>query len=142
MTTIKDVRDAVRPLIERRNDLISTGRFVFIKPVQHLLRGVHIDSSLDPSVFIPQVSVRLLAPKAEIKSPGWGMRFRQANYGEYIRKYGWTMNKPDIIAQMLDMIEDALPDSMPLQVWMIILPISLPCRCQRSAQPRLNFSRY
>lgn len=110
MTTIKDVRDAVRPLIQRRNDLISTGRFVFIKPVQHLLRGVHIDSSLDPSVFIPQVSVRLLAPKAEIKSPGWGMRFRQANYGEYIRKYGWTMNKPDIIAQMLDIIEGALPE--------------------------------
>ena len=50
MTTIKDVRDAMRPLIQRRNDLISTGRFVFIKPVQHLLRGVYIGSSIDPSV--------------------------------------------------------------------------------------------
>ncbi len=110
MTTIKDVRDAVRPLIQRRNDLISTGRFVFIKPVQHLLRGVHIDSSVDPSVFVPQLSIRLLAPKTEIRSPGWGMRFRRANYGESIRKSGWTMTKPETIAQMLDMIEEALSE--------------------------------
>lgn len=110
MTTIKDVRDAMRPLIQRRNDLISTGRFVFIKPVQHLLRGVYIGSSIDPSVFVPKISVQLLVPKTEIRALGWGLRFSQANYGEYIRKSGWTMNKPDIIAQMLDIIEGALPE--------------------------------
>jgi hypothetical protein len=109
MTTIKDVRDAVRPLIQRRNDLISTGRFVFIKPVQHLLRGVHIDRCSDPDVFVPKFSVRLLAPRHEISSPGWCPRFRQANYCEYIREAGWNITKPETIAQMLDMIEEALP---------------------------------
>lgn len=110
MTTIKDVRNAVRPLILRRNDLISIGRFVFIKPVQHLLRGVYIDSSIDPQIFVPKLSVRLLAPKTEINSHGWGTRFRPPNYGEYTKRSGWNITEPEIVLQMLDMIEEALPN--------------------------------
>ncbi|MEK1890883.1 MAG: hypothetical protein AAAB35_25625 [Phyllobacterium sp.] len=109
MTTIKDVQIAVRPLIQRRTDLASVGRSVFIKPARHTLRGVDIESRRDPRLFAPRYSVRLLIPTTKA-FPGWGSRFYQSNYSDPIARSGWNINEPDTTAHMLEIIETAIDE--------------------------------
>jgi len=43
MTTVADVRKIVAPLLAAHDDLVLVGRMLAIKPVHHILRGVHLD---------------------------------------------------------------------------------------------------
>ena len=108
MTTIRDVRNAVRPLIERRDDLFSMGRFVFIKPVRHILRGVHFERRLDPKIFGSRLSVRLLVPATAEVRQGWGDQFFPTDHQGQVLDSGWDAGVPEIVAQMLDTTEEML----------------------------------
>ncbi|NTS31815.1 hypothetical protein HQ945_11170 [Phyllobacterium sp. BT25] len=108
MTTIRDVRNAVRPLIERRDDLFSMGRFVFIKPVRHILRGVHFESRRDPKIFGSRLSVQSLVPALPEFGLGWGERFYPTDQEGRVLGSGWDAGDPEMVSQMLDTAEEVL----------------------------------
>lgn len=108
MTTTRDVRLAVQPLVQGRKDLVSIGRFVFIKPIHHILKGVYIDSSRNPDAFVPSVSIDLLVPAHTHVHPGWGARFIQSFQDSPVKESGWDRTKPDTVAYMLRSIEETL----------------------------------
>ena len=54
MTTIRQITALMRPLVERHDDLaIVGGRFLAIRPVHHILRGVFVDRQSDKVGFRP-----------------------------------------------------------------------------------------
>ncbi|MDR6634060.1 hypothetical protein J2X72_002860 [Phyllobacterium sp. 1468] len=111
MTTIAQVRQAVRPLIQQHSDLASIGRFVMIKPVRHIWRAVFIESTIDPHAFAPRISLSMLIPAKSRGVRGFGQRIFRNIYGpRNIRSSDWDIRQPETIKQMLDMIEnEALP---------------------------------
>jgi hypothetical protein len=46
-----DLKRYLKPLLERRSDLMLTGRLLIIRPVRHLLRGAWFESSSDRTCF-------------------------------------------------------------------------------------------
>lgn len=103
MTTIKDVRNVMRPLLERRSDLALIGRFVFVKPVHHLLRGVYLGASIVPTAFLAETMVQLLVPN----STGYG-----GAGARYYEKYGvdelryWDITRPESMAQLVETTDE------------------------------------
>jgi len=99
MTTIKDVRNIMRPVLERRPELVLIGRRIFIKPVHHLLCGVSLGSSIDPKAFLTRKSVQLLVPNS------WGYAGEGARYYE---KYDldqlryWDITRPESMKQLVE----------------------------------------
>src|SRR5262245_46079614 len=81
MTTVAQVRQAVQPLLQRNTDLGLVGRLIVIKPVHHLLRGVYIDRSLDPGLFVPTSTVVFMFKPREHISLHWGERLYRRGRG-------------------------------------------------------------
>ena len=46
-----DIRHYLKPLLEQRSDLALVGRYLFIRPVRHLLRGAFFDRTSDRYEF-------------------------------------------------------------------------------------------
>ena len=111
MTTVAQVRQAVRPLFQQHSDLASIGRFVMLKPVRHIWRAVFIESTSDPHAFAPHISLGMLVPAKTRGSRGIGQRIFRNIYGPRdIRSSDWDIRQPETVKQMLDMIEnEALP---------------------------------
>ena len=100
MTTVAQVRQAVQPLLQRNPDLALVGRLVVLKPVQHFIRGIYIDRSLDPLLFVPTWSILSLFETRLDIGFLWGGRV----YGV------WDITEPDVNARMCEAIEqEALP---------------------------------
>lgn len=100
MTTVAQVKQAVQPLLQRNPDLALVGRLVVLKPVQHFVRGIYIDRSLDPLLFVPTWSVMSLFETRLDIGFLWGGRV----YGV------WDITEPDVNARMCEAIEqEALP---------------------------------
>lgn len=59
MTTLSQVRKAIAPVLARNPDLVLMGRFLIIKPVHHILRGIFLDRSSNKNQFVTSTSVRL-----------------------------------------------------------------------------------
>jgi hypothetical protein len=59
MTTLAQIKRVTRPLLERNPDLALVGRLIVIKPVHHLICGVHFGGS-NPTVFRPTWIVNFL----------------------------------------------------------------------------------
>ena len=98
MTTVAQVRQVVRPLLERNSDLALVGRLIVIKPVHHLLFGVFVDRSLDPLDFGPTWSVILLSDLRKSFGFLWGERVRG--------RHGiWKTTDPDLSSAMCEAIE-------------------------------------
>ena len=98
MTTVAQVREVVRPLLERNADLALVGRLIVIKPVHHLLRGVYVDRSLNPLSFAPTWSVILLSDVQKGFGFLWGERVRG-------RQGYWQTTDPDVSSAMCEAIE-------------------------------------
>jgi len=111
MTTVAQVRQTVRPLIQRRSDLASIGRFVMLKPVRHIWRAVFVGTTRDPHAFAPHMSVNILVPAKTRGVRGFGQRIFRNIYGPRdIRSSDWDIRQPATVEQMLEMIEnEALP---------------------------------
>ncbi|QND52205.1 hypothetical protein HB779_09995 [Phyllobacterium sp. 628] len=119
MTTVAQVRRAVQPLIQRNQDLESIGRFIFIKPVEHIWRGVYLESSRDPNEFVPHTAVGLLIPARSTVDLGTGQQLFKSVYGPIdFGKPQWDVSRPETVTRMLEMIEDeALPQLRPIQTF-------------------------
>ena len=107
MTTVAQVKQAVQPLLQRNPDLVLVGRRVFIKPVRHILRGISLMRSINPSLFIPAWAVVFLFEPRD----GFSL-----NWGERIYKVTWDVTNPDLPAKMCEAIEEqALPLLRPIE---------------------------
>lgn len=102
MTTVAQVKRAVQPLLQRNADLALVGRLVLIKPVHHILRGIFIDRSFDPDLFVPTWAVVFLFEPHCSFSFNWGERV-------YNRARGvWDVNDPEIPATLCEAIEEVV----------------------------------
>lgn len=109
MTTVAQVRQLVQPLLQRNSDLGLVGRIVVIKPVHHILRGIYIDRSLDPLLFVPTWAVVFLFEPRQTLSYNWGQRV-------YRRSGSWELSDPDMPNEMAEAIEQqALPLLRPVK---------------------------
>jgi hypothetical protein len=107
MTTVAQVKQVVQPLLQRNPDLALVGRCVFITPVRHILRGINLMRSIDPSLFIPGWAVVFLFEPIDMLSLNWGQR---------IYKVTWDVANPDLPAKMCEAIEEqALPLLRPIE---------------------------
>src|SRR5262249_13918286 len=104
MITVSQVREVVQPLLQRNPDLELVGRLVVTKPLQHILRGIYVDRSLDRQLFVPSWAVMFLFEPSESFSYNWGGRL-------YDRAHGaWDVTNSATSAVMCEEIEkEALP---------------------------------
>jgi hypothetical protein len=107
MTTAAQVKKLVRPLLERHSDLVLVGRWIFVKPVHHFVRGILIDNMLDPIKFRPRWAVIHLFQPRRSFSLDWG----EMLYNEGADRPGsWRISDPDIASALFREIEArALP---------------------------------
>ncbi|MBZ9654290.1 hypothetical protein [Phyllobacterium lublinensis] len=59
MTTTGDVKWAMRPLLDRHDDLVVMGRMLVILPVRHVVRFICIDRELEPGGFEVRTALNL-----------------------------------------------------------------------------------
>lgn len=103
MTTIAQVHKAMRPLLERHDDLAFVGRHLIVKPVHHILRFICIDRCSDPDRFVPHYVTNL----PFLGYDGWSLG---SGYMIARPKTLWKVSNPASIELMLDVIEsEALP---------------------------------
>ncbi len=102
MTTLRQVKRLLAPLVERHDDLVLVGHWLMLKPVRHLLRGVVIDRRGEAGRFMPRWAV------ANLCEP---QRSFPITWGEMIRRLGsWAWADPLLQAQLFAAIEEqALP---------------------------------
>jgi hypothetical protein len=100
MTTVSQVKQLVQPLLQRNSDLALVRRWVVVKPVHHILRGISIGRSLNPELFVPTWSANFLfQPNARFHF-FWGTRMRGI----------WDVGAADLPEKLADAIErEALP---------------------------------
>ena len=111
MTTVAQVKQVVQPLLQRNSDLALVGRIVVIKPVHHILRGIYIDRSSDPLLFVPTWAVVFLFEPRQSLSYNWGRRIYRPPPGPA----GWDVSDPKTPATMCEEIERVLPLLKPIQ---------------------------
>jgi hypothetical protein len=105
MTTVSQVKQITKSLLQRNPDLALVGRLVVIKPVHHILRGILIDYSRHPKLFVPTWSaVCLFEPEAHFHY-FWGTQIGGI----------WELGSPDLGDKIADAIErEALPVLRPI----------------------------
>jgi hypothetical protein len=55
-----DIKRYLKPLLQERDDLVLVGRFLFIRPVRHLIRGAFLDRTSDKFSFRLYATVKPL----------------------------------------------------------------------------------
>lgn len=100
MTTSAQVKELVRPLLQRNSDLTLVGRWVVVKPIHHILRGISIGRRQDPKSFMPTWAANFLfQPNARFHF-FWGTDVHGA----------WNVDVVDVAEKLADAIErEALP---------------------------------
>ena len=63
---------------------------MIIKPVRHILRGINLMRSINPSLFIPTWAVIFLFEPSDGLSLNWGER---------IYKVTWDVTNPDVASK-------------------------------------------
>jgi hypothetical protein len=110
MTTVAQVKQAIQPLLQRNPDLALVGRLIVLKPVRHILCGISLGRSLDPSLFVPTWAVIFLFEPCDGFSYNWGERV----YGP---SGVWDVSDPDLPETLSAAIEgEALPLLRPVKV--------------------------
>ncbi len=103
MTTLRQVRRLVTPLIERNADLVLVRQTVVIKPVHHILRGIMIDRTSDKTRCRPRWIATELFTKHDFIPVGLG---ELLSHPDGL----WWLSDPKLPAALADIIErDALP---------------------------------
>jgi hypothetical protein len=105
MTTTAQVKEALTPLLAYHSDLALMGRFLIVKPIHHILRGVFVDRSSDKRSFEPHIVTYPLVPAQKVIMLGWNPVWL------YDQSVGmWDVTKPNTVAAMRVHIEQlALP---------------------------------
>jgi hypothetical protein len=109
MTTVAQVKEVVQLLLLRNPDVALVGRLIVIKPVHHILRGIYIDRSLDPDLFVPKWAASFLF---ESHADFW-MKWGERVYGPGAWIVGQHENLPEIMCDAIE--KEALPVLRPIQ---------------------------
>jgi hypothetical protein len=94
-----DIKRYLKPLLQKRTDLVLIGRALIIRPVRHLLRGAFLDRTGDKYRF--QVW-RYFEPLM-----GGG---RSVGYGNFIRSMAWSVWQPFFEPLLLDSLAEDVFD--------------------------------
>ena len=107
MTTAAQVKKLVQSLLDRHDDLVLAGRWIFVTPVHHFARAILIDATSNKDALSPRWAVVHLF---EVR------RFFKLNWGEFLnnepssRPGLWNIHEPDIGSTLVKQIErHALP---------------------------------
>jgi hypothetical protein len=104
MTTSAQIKKLVQPLLERNPELVISGRFVFFRQVNHILRGIYVDRYSYKEGFRPVWTLSSLFRPTEQLSISIGEQIYPAPE-DY-----WYINKPNIDEKFADRMEElALP---------------------------------
>lgn len=104
MTAIRQVKQAMQPLLQRNPDLALVGRTVVIKPVRHILRGIHIDRGSVDWLLVPTWTVNFLFGPSAAFDRIWGHRVYPS------QKCLWLGDDAAMYDVLCDQIErDVLP---------------------------------
>lgn len=102
MTTVRQVKRVLSPLLERHNDLAIVGPWLMLKPVRHVLRGVVIDRRGEASRFMPRWAAMSLCEPRTTFPISWGGMIRGSS--------GWYWSNPTLQDDLIKAIEEqALP---------------------------------
>lgn len=105
MTTAREVKKLVAPLLARNPDLALVGRLIVLTPVHHVLRGIFIDATSQANQCDPRWLMMDLLFKADDLIYGIG--------GSLFRSKPrtlWWLDDPEISADLVYVAErDALP---------------------------------
>lgn len=80
MTTTSQVFQTLKPVLARNPDLVLMGRFLFLKPVRHILKGIFIDRSSDKNEFVTIADVNLIL----LNRGRWKSSRSERLYGFYV----------------------------------------------------------
>ncbi|WP_271893652.1 hypothetical protein [Candidatus Phyllobacterium onerii] len=80
MTTTSQVFQTLKPVLARNPDLVLMGRFLFLKPVRHMLKGIFIDRSSDKNEFVTIAEVNLIL----LNQGRWKNARSERLYGFYV----------------------------------------------------------
>jgi hypothetical protein len=110
VTTVAQVKQVVQPLLQRNHDVALVGRMVVLKPMHHILRGVYVDRSLHPGLFVPTWATILLFEPSDHLTYNWGERVYDPTGN------AWDIaSHDDLPAKMCEAIEEqALPLLRPI----------------------------
>lgn len=126
MTTVAQVRQALKPLLQRHSDLALAGRHLVLTPINHFTRGVYLARSGNPKIFAPTIDVGIIFMGIDRFHYGWGNtrlihpifsnlkgdtnERAQAIIKMDIKPFfgGWHFDNPENMEIMLSVIEDAL----------------------------------
>ena len=104
MSTEKQIRQMVQPLLARHTDLAYLNRRLILKPVTHVFRSVLLDRTAYAHSYEPAYGVQFLSRPNGAQGIGWGGRLH------YPIETGWNINKPASTQNFYDVFEnDALP---------------------------------
>lgn len=108
MTTIRQVKAWLTPLLQQHKDLALVGRLLVVKPVNHILRAVLIDRTSSANRFRPLWFIHHLCdPRGEYHI-SWGEKLTLAG-GR------WDADDPEMPALLRKQIETvALPNLRPI----------------------------
>jgi hypothetical protein len=102
MTTSAQIKKLVQPLLERNPELVISGRFVFFRQVNHILRGVYIDRYSYKRGFRPFWTIGLLVQPSPNNIYGYALG--QEIYPAPLDH--WYINNPNIEEKFADRIEE------------------------------------
>jgi hypothetical protein len=111
MTTAAQVKKAVKPLLDRHPDLAISDRWIIVKPVRHIVRGLIIDRTRDRDVFNPRWCVMHLFDVRRTIFLNWGFEIYQPQ-----KKGLWLWSNSTSVPTLLGVIEeDVLPKLRAIQ---------------------------
>ena len=108
MTTLPQVKRLLAPLVDLHDDLTLVGRWLFLKPVHHVLRGILIERINDAARFRAWWAVTYLCEPEERFPLNWAMGIKPTR--------DWTWDNPALQKQLFAAIEEqALPQLRSIQ---------------------------
>ncbi|MFG1461254.1 hypothetical protein V5F77_00010 [Xanthobacter sp. DSM 24535] len=99
MTNVKEVKQLLAPLLDRRHDLALIGRLVVIKPVRHFLRGVFVERTVYARACDPRWLVMKLYRRYDDISLSPAQHLFRKD------KKPWLLDLPDTSEMLCDAVE-------------------------------------
>jgi hypothetical protein len=102
MTTLRQVKRLLMPLVERHDDLALHGRWLMLKPVRHVLRGILIERTGEAGRFRPWWAVSHLCDPLDLFPLNWATKIRRGGLRQW--------DSPSLQEELVNAIESqALP---------------------------------
>jgi hypothetical protein len=102
MTTAAQVKRAVKPWLDRHEDLRLCGRTIVVMPVQHVLRGILIDRTSDADYFKPKWFAVHLFEQTHFAALDWGGQV-------YLKSHGsWRWSQDNAMPVLFDELEKTI----------------------------------